>query len=944
MKFHNILLWTLVLIFSLTACSGSKVKVSDLRCRDTVNPIATDKVVLSWKTESGKNGFVQTAYEIEITNADSGETVHQSGKKWSDRQFGITPEDFNPKQGERYSWRVRVWDSDDRLSGWSKAATFIMAKNNPSDWQAQWISSEWTSDCPMPLFRKQFSLANKSIRSAIASFCGLGCGDLYLNGSLIDASRVIDPAQTNYEQYALYSAFDLTDKLSKGENCLGVQLGEGFYAQGKVWGRWPKYGDPLFILQLDIIYADGEQQRICTDDSWLWNESPVIKANIYGGETYDATKEIEGWSVAGTDTNGWKAVSVVSKNVPEAVTQSGETNRWGNAEKAKRNVPEELRPQMMNPVRLQKSIAATKMWQDPEGNWIYDFGVNITGLPCITVSQPKGTRLTMRMGEALKADSSVNFGTTGVFATGVVQTDEYICAGTGIETWNPRFTYHGFRYLELSGAASEPQLNWISLIPLHSDFEQIGKFECSDPQINRLHELAIRTALSNLIGLPTDCPQREKCGWLGDAHTVAPFESMNFAMKNFWEKYLEDIYSTSNAYETETLHHKYSNAIFYWAEKAVGIPYMIAPGKRLCGVASPDWGTAVVQIPYYIWRYYGDDEPLKKYYPRMKQWVDYVETLTLNDSLKTRHIVPFGLGDWCPPEGNETIDCPIQLSSTAFHYFDASILAKTAALLGKEDDAKRYNELKDAIASALAETFYDKDNKTFGSQTANSLALDFGFVPAGDEKAVSDAIVRNIDEKYDGFLHTGIFGTGRIGAALSRFENAPAAWNLFTKKGENSFAYMFDLADATSLWEILPVNQKSMSVCIESNSSLNHPMLGAYDTWFYEDIAGIRSHESGFKTIRFEPTLTDFLDWAKASIITPYGKTESSWMHKTGKLKWNIVIPANASGIVALPNKDNKNIRINGKAFDAADYPIAERKTGFVYCKFPSGAYSIEMD
>ena len=287
------------------------------------------------------------------------------------------------------------------------------------------------------------------------------------------------------------------------------------------------------------------------------------------------------------------------------------------------------------------------------------------------------------MGEILNEDGSIDFSTTGVFATGVIQTDEYICAGDGVETWNPRFSYHGYRYLELSGLKSEPNLDCVKTIVVHSNVQQRGEFECSNKQINTLHELAIRTMLSNTHGLPTDCPHRERCGWLGDAHTVAPFESYNFDLNNFWNKYLQDVHSTSSNYEKKTLYQKLYNTAFYFAEKKSGIPYMISPGKRLCGVASPDWGTAVVQLPWFTYLFYGDDEPLRIYYDEMKQWVEHVEQLSMNDTLPRKHIVPYGLGDWCPPGGNETIDCPIALSSTAFHYFDVSIMEKVANLLKK---------------------------------------------------------------------------------------------------------------------------------------------------------------------------------------------------------------------------------------------------------------------
>lgn len=905
-------------------CAGSKAKVVDLKCRGLVTPEGIDEAVFSWKIESEENGFIQSAWEIEIASSredlEDGNYIWNSGKTVSEQQVNVRPDIAILERGPLYWWRLRIWDGKGQVTVWSEPSFFSLGLNT-SDWKAKWITSVWKKDSPMPYFRKVFDTgkAESKLQRAVVYFCGLGCGDLYLNGELVDKKRILDPAQTNYEQYALYSTFDITSGLVKGENCLGVILGEGWYGQNSVWGPWAKYGDPLFRLQMEITYEDGSKEMIVSDESWLWTSGPVLKGNIYAGEVYDATKEIKGWSEVGTQLNGWKN-AVVAEGV----------------------IPVNLFPHVMESICLKNEIRAVKKWKDPSGNWIFDFGVNIAGVPQITVDQPKGTHLKMRMGELLREDGSIEYNTTGVFATGVVQTDEYICAGNGREVWNPRFTYHGYRYLELSGMAAEPELDWIKTIVVHTDVNKRGEFECSDEQINKLHELAVRTMLNNTHGLPTDCPHRERCGWLGDAHTVAPFENYNFDLNNFWMKYMEDISSTSSAFEKNTLHQKLFNTIFYFADKASGIPYMISPGKRLCGVASPDWGTAVVQLPWYTYLYFGNEEPLHKYYQEMKQWVDHVESLTLNDTLSTKHIVPYGLGDWCPPEGNNAIDCPVALSSTAFHYLDASILAKTAAILGKNDDAGYYSGLKDKIAAAFVAEFYDKESTTFGSQTADAMALDFGLVPAGDEKAVSDAIVRNMKEKYDGFMHTGIFGLGRIGQALSRFGNSKMAWDMFTKTGENSFAYMWTDADATSLWEILPVNGKSKEMCL-AGSSLNHPMQGGYDTWFYEDIAGIRPDVlgPGFKVIHFEPTMTSYLSWAKASIETPYGRTASEWSQEENSLVWIITLPPNTSGIVALP--DSKKIHVNKRSFNKADYPLIGSEEEVSLYKFPSGVYQIEI-
>ena len=917
-------------LFMSSVCySAESMAATDLRCCDMTAPEGVDAPVFSWKLLSEKSVALQSAWEIEIADRENAfgtkDVVWKSGKTMSGEQMDIRPASAGLKHGITYFWRVRVWDDKGNASAWSAPARFSIGLP-PTGWKSKWITSAWGMEKmnPTPYFRKSFTLSHSKseLKKAVAYFCGLGYGDLYVNGALADSTRVLDPAQTDYEQKALYSTFDVTDRLRSGENALGVMIAEGWYGQGKVWNMGMKYGDPRFTLQLELFYTDGTKQTVVSDESWLWHEGPVLKANVYAGEYYDARKEIKGWAAPGLSEKGWQ----------KAVLATG-------------IIPPKLYPQMIPPIRLQKEIKAVGIKKLKNGKYVIDFGVNIAGVPKIRVKQPKGTVLTLRLGELVAKNGEVGFGTTGTKATGVVQTAEYTCAGGRVETWNPRFTYAGFRYAELSGFVGKPKAEDFALIPVHTDLQQVGNFECSDPQINRLHTLAVRTLLSNVHGLPTDCPQREKAGWLGDAHAMAPFGNCNFDMLNFWDKYMGDIRTTSSRYEKHTLFHKYYNRIFYFEEKPAGLPYMIAPGRRLCGVASPDWGTAVVQLPWDNYLYYGDVEALRTNYPMMKQWVAHIEKMSTNDTIPVKHIVPYGLGDWCTPEWVR--DCPIAVTSTAFHYLDATIMEKVAKELGKTEDAYHYAELRKAVRAAFNVSFFDKEKKTYGSQTADVLALNFGLVPDGEEKAVSDAIVRNMHEKYHDFMHVGIFGIKFIGQALSRFGNAEAAWKMFTKKGDNSFAYMWEKEDATSLWEILPINAKSAEVCVGSDvlcdggSSLNHPMQGGYDVWFYEDIAGIRPDESGagFKVTRFEPTMTGQLDWAKGSINTVYGKVESSWKHVGGKLEWTIVIPTNASGLVALPS--GAAVTVDGKSLAATGFEQVEEKAEKAYYRFPAGTYKV---
>lgn len=361
---------------------------------------------------------------------------------------------------------------------------------------------------------------------------------------------------------------------------------------------------------------------------------------------------------------------------------------------------------------------------------------------------------------------------------------------------------------------------------------------------------------------------------------------------------------------------------------------MVAPGKRLCGVASPDWGTALVQLPWNLYLYYGDEVILTKHYKQMKQWVDYISSIAVDG------IVFQGLGDWCPPGGNKNIDTNRAFTSTAFHYLDVSIMEHVAALLGKQEDQKHYAEKKEIIAKALYSRFYNPYINTFGSQTADAMALDLGFVPKGKEREVSNAIVANI-KRHNDFFHVGIFGIGRIGSALSRHGNAEVAWNMFTKKGDYSFANMWEKEKATTLWEVLPICENDIAEI--RLRSFSHPMQSGYDAWFYEDIAGLLPDPSspGFKTIIFEPLLMNQLAWAKASLDTRYGKVVSDWNKKRDTWKWIIHIPANTSGLVALP--DEAKVLCNGTDLLKTHFRKEKQLVGSHYYRFPSGSYNLTI-
>ncbi|WP_298650930.1 alpha-L-rhamnosidase [uncultured Proteiniphilum sp.] len=907
--------------------SSRDIVVDTLQCRNLTNPEGIDFPLLSWEISTSEEGVFQTAWEIEIASRENllrkGKAdVWKSGKQLSGEQFNIKPE-LPLKEATPYYWRVRIWDNSGSVSGWSDPAYFSTGLLSEASWDAQWITYPRSEKQALPYFRKEFSLDRGVPVKALAYFCGLGAGELYLNGKQVDSTRFLDPAQTDYEQYALYSTLDVTEYLQKENNCLGVMLGNGWFSQKEAWGGAPfSYGDPMFRVQLIMFFDDDSRVVLRSDETWAWQEGPVSKTNIYLGESYDARREVTAWSEPGISPDGWQPAIPASKNIPPC-----------------------LIPQLTDPIRKKEVLSAKKIWKDPSGNWIYDFGGNVAGIPLLEIQQPEGAHLTIRFSEEIDTDGSLNFASTGWIHHGDIFKDEYICKGSPVERWSPRFTYHGYRYAELSGISGEPDETTLKLVVVHTDIENSGSFECADEQINKLHEMAVRTVKNNLHGIPTDCPIREKCGWLGDVHAYVKMANLNFRMDNFWQKYLGDIRSGASKEEKNTLFHERYNNTFYFDDKPSGIPYMIAPGKRLCGVASPDWGTVIVQLPWWMYVYNGNKAVLEEYYPMMKQWTEYVGSLAKNEertkkySSETTSIVYQGLGDWCPPAYKSADNTPVEFTSTAFHYLDTHIMEQVASLLGKEEDAKTFASMKEEIAREIVAILYNPVEKTFGTQTADAMALDLGLVPAGDEKAVADAIVRNMNERSEGFMHTGIFGIGRLGSMLARNGNVQAAWNMFTKKGENSFEWMWKSANATSLWETLPVNEISRkSAAVASH---NHPMQAGYDVAFFEDIAGIRPDPTGygFKTIRFEPLFCDYLPWAKATIHTPYGEVTSSWKNEDNRFDWEISIPPNSTGLVTIPFEGE--FTVNGKTWDDHQFPRVESPAGVASYTFPSGRFHI---
>ncbi|RED94672.1 alpha-L-rhamnosidase [Marinoscillum furvescens] len=914
----SILFFTLLMI----GCKPepvSLIEVSELNVSFVQN--VDDFPRISWKVKSDESGYMQSSFHLLVSDNQKGIDAEQgnvwdSEKKESGQSAIQKFSDIKIRSGEDYFFKVKVWDTAGIESNWSKVVKVTAPIHYPEDWKGKWITYDYDPKAPLPIFRKLFSRASGDVNRVRLFIAGPGFYEAYLNGKKI-GKNVLDPGQTNYEDYTFYTAYDIDPTEIENENVLGVMLGNGWYNQNQVW-KAPNqeysrmaYGQPTFIAQLVIDYSNGSREVLASDESWSWTNGPIMYSNIYGGETYDATREVDDWLSPYASTENWNS------------TQLAE------------NHPTELFEQFAEPIQKMGTVDVKKVTEVEGGKYIFDFGQNFAGWAKLKINGQKGQAITIRFAEEIDSMGNLDPTSTGVRATKVVQTSKYICKGEGLEVWEPRFTYHGFRYAEVSGLTEKPSADLLTGIVVYSSVERIGSFTSSEENINKLHDLANWTITSNIHSIPTDCPHRERCGWTGDAHALAQSLLFNYDAPRFLKKYMLDMRSSARN-EAKELYFGESFHDRSIITKPKGIPTMIVPGKRTSGTASPDWGTAMVQLPWYLYLYNGDKSILNEFYPDMKTWVEYIHSKNING------IITHGLGDWCPPGGNSNIDCAVPVSSSAFHILDVSLMLQIAKALGKTKDADDFSDKLKILKESFNQEFYDPGAGSYGSQTGNAMALEIGIVPEENKTKVAAAIVKNIHEEFDGFLNTGIFGIGRVFKVLCENGYEEEVHRLLSKKDNRSFATMWKYYDATTLWEVLPIDE-NYDYNMLNHRSHSHPMQAGYDSWFYSGIAGINlsAKGPGFKKIVFKPYLTQHLEEASASYESPYGIIKSSWESQDNKFVWNLSIPENSSAEILVPvYGKSKSIKVNGKGHS---YQIA--KDGFAYLgTFTSGIYKIEAE
>ena len=762
-------------------------------------------------------------------------------------------------------------DLDD--SGWSDAT--VAGRVGIEPWKVPQTGKNvgWSQAAPSPVFRKTFSVA-QPVRRATAYVCGLGYHELRLNGKKV-GDHLLDPAFTRYDRRALYVAHDVTDQVRQGDNAVGVMLGNGWYNMHTraTWNfdQSPWRNEPTMLLHLRIELEDGTVQTIVSDSSWQANCGPVLLDSIRAGEVYDARLEIPGWDTAPFDASAWEK--------PEVAAAPGGI----------------LASQMMPPIRLTETIEPVSVTEPQPGIYVFDMGQHFPGWAQLRVRGDRGTKVTLRYSERIDGAGMIERSEISKFVfEGPFQTDTYVLKGEGLEVWEPRFTYHGFRYVEVTGLTEKPTLELLRGRVVHTDFARPGQFECSNPLFNRLTQLTEWSYRSNFHGYPTDCPQREKNGWTGDAHLAAEQAMYRFENTASYRKWIQDIHDE---------------------QRESGEICAIVPtsGWGYAWGNGPAWDSAFLLIPWYVYTYRGDSRILADHYERMRLYVDYLTSRAENG------IVKIGLGDWVPAD---TVT-PNTITSTGYYYVDTKIVAQAAKILGKAEDAEKYSALAEEIRKAFNREFYKGDGVYLnGSQTALSCAVYQGLVEDSEREAVMKRLAEQVAGRDD-HLDVGILGAKYLFHTLSENGRHDLAYRILNQETPPSYGDWVEKG-ATTLWEDW-----------QGVSSLNHIMLGDLVTWFYQKLAGINadSQEPGFKHVVIRPMPVADLSYVTAATESMYGTIRSAWKKgATGSFVLEVTLPANTKGTVYVP------------AESEAGVDIAEGEDGVRFLRMEAGyaVYGVE--
>ncbi len=853
--------------------------VTLLRCEHLENPLGLDenRPRLSWQITDPRPGARQTAYQIIAASRPDflgrKPDLWDSGKVNDDQCLDITWQGRTLKSRQRVFWCVRVWDNQNTVSAWSETATFEIGLRAPTEWQAQWIGRPLESkdaSQPCPFLRRQFELV-KTVAQARLFVSARGLFEIQLNGRRV-GHDYFTPGWTDYNKRIQYLVYDVTGQLQPGINTAGAILADGWYAGYLGWTKSRfLYGDQLTLLfQLEIEHTDGTRVMITSGPEWKTAYGPLLQSDIYNGETYDARREMPGWSAPGFDDKAWQMARCFPP--PKAV----------------------LVGCCSRPVRRQEELPAQALAEPQFGVHIFDLGQNMVGWARIKIRALAGRQITIRYAEMLKADGTIY--TANLRRAQC--TDRYTCKGNGEETYEPHFTFHGFRYVELTGLVEKPLMTDVTGIVLHSDIPATGTFECSAPLVNRLQQNIAWGQKGNFLEVPTDCPQRdERLGWTGDAQVFARTACFNRDVAAFFTKWLRDL---SDA--------QYADGAFPHVA-----PDILRDGRR--GAAA--WADAGVICPWTVYLCYGDKRMLERQYSSMTHWIKW--RLKRNPDLISSDAC---FGDWLAidiPAGQcDRAPTPRDLIATAYFAHTAKIVALAAAIIGRRADARKYMALARRIKTAFNHEFVSPNGRLTGdTQTAYLLALGFDLLAGKQRAHAVRRLVKDIEERGV-HLSTGFVGTPLLAPVLSRCGHTELAYQLLMQTTYPAWLYTV-LQGATTMWERWNSYTREEGFGSASMNSFNHYAYGAIGEWLYNTVAGIEldPDQPGYKHIIFQPHPGGGLTFARAELLTRYGKTACAWKLALGKLTVTVTAPPNTTATVILPGCKPQKIGAGTYEFSA---------------------------
>lgn len=892
MKNTKIIVISLFLtILFTTSCdnksqTASIVRPVNLKCEYLAEPLGIDTGTprFSWELESKERGIFQKSFQIlvasspEILEKDRGD-IWKSGRIRSSENIQVEYDGKQLNSSTRYYWKVRIWDRKGRPSPFSEMTWFETALLDASDWKADWIGdgqpvpvteAEMYLDTPNPLLRKEFSIS-KEMKSARLYITGLGYYEAYLNGEKI-GDHMLDPGWTNYAKRIQYVTYDVTQMLRNGDNAIGVMMGNGWY------NPLPLYlfnrlnlrtvltvGQPRCLAQLHIEYADGSGEIITSNNSWKAGKGPILMNSVYLGEKYDARLEQDGWNRPGFDDSNWTSAVKTESPGGRLVIE---------------NQP---------PVRVTRIIKPVKITEPEKGVYIFDMGQNFAGCARLKFEGPAGTKVQLRYGELVHEDGTLNDRTTiachimeGWYYThreghpkNARQIDTYILKGSGEEVYNPRFTFHGFRYVEVTGFPGKPTLESLEGLRMNSDLARAGEFECSNNLFNKIQENSNWTFLSNVFSVESDCPGREKFGYGGDIFTACEAYISNYDMLGFYTKAVRDFQDDQRT----------SGGMTECA------PYNGINDQGLTEDTGPiGWMIAHPFLQDRLFRFYGEKRLLEEQYESTVRLIEFIREQAPG------HILEKGIGD------HETLSKkPTGLTSTSFYYHHVTMLAEFARILGKTGDYKKYSALAEEIKNAFIGKFITEapGKADIGTQAAQAFALYYDLLPESDRQAALDILEKDIMVNNNGHVSAGIFGTKMMYDVFRMYERNDLGFTITNQKTYPGYGYMIENG-GTTIWESWE----------GGGSSYNHPMFGSVSDWFFKALGGIYPSDraAGFNPFIIKPSVVGDLEWVNCRYQSVRGEIVSNWRIQNNNFFLETVVPGNTIAKIFIPAMDPESV------------------------------------